>query len=47
VQEGLPKVFDVKGWREKFAGTNSDDSGFFDQSFAGLVKASYGQIKAR
>lgn len=28
VQEGLPKVFDGKGWREKFAGTNSDDSGF-------------------
>ena len=47
VQEGLPKSFDVKGWREKFAGTNSDDSGFFDQSFAGLVKASYNQIKAR
>ena len=47
VQEGLPKVFDVKGWREKFAGTNSDDAGFFDESFAGLVKASYNQIKAR
>jgi glyoxylase-like metal-dependent hydrolase (beta-lactamase superfamily II) len=47
VQEGLPKVFDVKGWRERFAGTNSDDMGFFDESFAGLVKSSYGQIKAR
>jgi len=47
VQEGLPKVFDVKGWREKFAGTNTDDAGFFDESFAGLVRASYGQIKAR
>jgi hypothetical protein len=47
VQEGLPTVFDVKGWREKFAGTNSDDAGFFDESFAGLVKASYNQIKAR
>jgi len=31
----------------KFAGTNSDDAGFFDEPFAGLVKASYGQIKAR
>ncbi len=47
VQEGLPKTFDVKGWREKFVGNNSDDVGFFDQSFAGLVKASYNQIKAR
>ena len=47
VQEGLPKVFDVKGWREKFAGSNKDDAGFFDQSFAGLVKSSYGQIKTR
>jgi cyclase len=47
VQQGLPKTFDVKGWREKFAGTNHDDTGFFDQSFAGLVKASYNQIKAR
>jgi cyclase len=47
VQEGLPKTFDVKGWRQKFVGTNEDDSGFFDQSFAGLVKASYNQIKTR
>jgi glyoxylase-like metal-dependent hydrolase (beta-lactamase superfamily II) len=47
VQEGLPKIFDVKGWRQKFVGTNEDDSGFFDQSFAGLVKASYNQIKTR
>ena len=47
VQEGLPKTFDVKGWRQKFVGTSEDDAGFFDQSFAGLVKASYNQIKAR
>jgi len=47
VQEALPKSFDVKGWREKFAGTNQNDAGFFDQSFAGLIKASYNQIKAR
>ncbi len=47
VQEGLPKIFDVKGWRQKFAGSNEEDSGFFDQSFAGLVKASYNQIKTR
>jgi cyclase len=47
VQEQLPKNFDVKSWREKFVGTNKDDAGFFDQSFAGLVKASYNQIKTR
>jgi cyclase len=47
VQAQLPKSFDVKTWREKFAGTDKDDNGFFDQSFAGLVKASYQQIKAR
>jgi hypothetical protein len=44
---GVKRARDVKGWREKFAGTNTDDSGFFDESFAGLVKASYNQIKAR
>jgi glyoxylase-like metal-dependent hydrolase (beta-lactamase superfamily II) len=47
VQQQLPKNFDVKAWREKFTGTDKDDSGFFDQSFAGLVKASYNQIKTR
>jgi glyoxylase-like metal-dependent hydrolase (beta-lactamase superfamily II) len=47
VQQGLPKAMDVKSLRGKFAGTNDDDLSFFDQSFAGLVKASYGQIKAR
>jgi hypothetical protein len=38
-------MLDVKQWRQKFAGTDSDDGEFFDQSFAGLVKASYNQIK--
>ena len=47
VQEQLPKSFDVKSWRDKFAGTDKESQGFFDQSFAGLVKASYNQIKAR
>ena len=47
VQQDFPKAFDVKGWREKFIGTNQNDKGFFDQSFAGLIKASYNQIKAR
>lgn len=47
VQESMPKSFDVKTWREKFAGQNSEDGDFFDQTFAGLVKASYNQIKTR
>jgi cyclase len=47
VQQTLPKSFDVKTWREKFAGSDQEDGAFFDQTFAGLVKASYNQIKAR
>jgi glyoxylase-like metal-dependent hydrolase (beta-lactamase superfamily II) len=47
VQQQLPRSFDVKRWRERFAGTDKDDAGFFDQSFAGLVKAAYNQIKMR
>lgn len=47
VQENFPKTFDVKTWREKFAGTDTEDGSFFDQTFAGVVKASYNQIKAR
>jgi hypothetical protein len=46
-QEALPKAFDVKQWRQKIAGNDSDDVQYFDRSFAGLVKASYNQIKAR
>jgi glyoxylase-like metal-dependent hydrolase (beta-lactamase superfamily II) len=47
VQAELPKRLDVKAWREKFAGSDQDSQGFFDQSFAGLVKQSYAQIKMR
>ena len=47
VQESFPKTFDVKTWREKFAGNDTEDGSFFDQTFAGVVKASYNQIKAR
>jgi cyclase len=46
-QAELPKRLDVKSWREKFAGNDEDSKGFFDQSFAGLVKQSYAQIKMR
>ncbi len=47
VQGKLPKTLDVKTWKQKFTGGDEEDSSFFDQSFAGLVKASYNQIKAR
>jgi hypothetical protein len=47
VQAELPKRLDVKSWREKFAGQDQDSQGFFDQSFGGLVKQSYAQIKMR
>jgi cyclase len=47
VQQTLPKSFDVKTWRQKFAGSDQEDNDFFDTSFAGLIKASYNQIKAR
>jgi hypothetical protein len=42
---GLPETFDVKGWRERFVGANTEDSGFFDPPFGGLIKVSYNQIK--
>jgi len=47
VQQAPPKTFAVKTWREKFVGHDQEDSDFFDTSFAGLIKASYNQIKAR
>jgi cyclase len=47
VQDELPKSFDVNSWKQKFAGTDADDKDFFDESFAGLIKASYSQIKTR
>lgn len=47
VQESMPKTFDVKTWREKFAGSDAQDGDFFDGSFEGLVKASYAQTKTR
>ena len=47
VQASMPKTFDVKTWKQKFVGDNTEDGAFFDQTFAGLVKASYNQIKTR
>ena len=45
VQASLPKTFDVKSWKNKLVGDNVEDGEFFDQTFAGLVKGSYNQIK--
>jgi cyclase len=47
IKEAVPKAVDQAAWRAKFVGTNPDDQTFFDQSFAGLVKASYRQLVAR
>ena len=47
VQEQLPKSFEVEKWRAKFAGDDEENKDFFDESFAGLIKASYTQLKAR
>ena len=47
VQESIPKTFDVKSWKQKFVGNDAEDGDFFDQTFAGLVKGSYNQIKTR
>jgi glyoxylase-like metal-dependent hydrolase (beta-lactamase superfamily II) len=47
VQKALPKTIDVNALRHGFAGDDHEDADFFDESFAGLVKASYGQIKMR
>jgi glyoxylase-like metal-dependent hydrolase (beta-lactamase superfamily II) len=47
VQQSMPKAFDVKSWKQKFVGGDAEDGDFFDQTFAGLVKASYNEIKTR
>jgi len=47
VKDSFPKTFDVKPWKEKFAGASTEDGEFFDGSFQGLVKASYAQTKMR
>jgi glyoxylase-like metal-dependent hydrolase (beta-lactamase superfamily II) len=36
----------IDGWHKKFA-ANAEDATFFDQSFAGLVKSAYNQIRMR
>jgi len=47
VKDSFPKSFNVKTWKEKFAGASAEDGEFFDGSFEGLVKASYAQTKMR
>jgi cyclase len=43
----LPKRMDVTAWRQRFVGNDREDMDFFDESFDGLVKASFNQIQAR
>ncbi len=47
IKEAVPKAVDHAAWRAKFVGDNHEDVTFFDQSFAGLVKASYRQLSSR
>jgi glyoxylase-like metal-dependent hydrolase (beta-lactamase superfamily II) len=47
VQASFPKTFDVKTWKDRFAGNDPTDAGFFDQSFNGLVKRSFNQTENR
>ncbi len=47
VQAAYAKALDVEKYRKQFAGDNQDDRGFFDTSFAGLVKASFNEAMLR
>jgi glyoxylase-like metal-dependent hydrolase (beta-lactamase superfamily II) len=47
IKEAVPKAVGQDTWRAKFVGNNHADVGFFDQSFTGLVKASYRQLSSR
>ena len=47
VQQAVPKSININALRSTFAGSSKDDSDFFDESFAALIKASYAQIKMR
>lgn len=47
VQQEAPKALDAAARRRKFAGENTEDGDFFDQSLAGLIKGAYNQIRLR
>ncbi len=47
IKEAVPRVLDQAAWRAKFIGDNTEDAGFFDQAFAGLVKTSYRELSER
>jgi glyoxylase-like metal-dependent hydrolase (beta-lactamase superfamily II) len=47
VQAEAPKALDAAAWRRKFAGDNTEDGDFFDESLAGLIKGSFNQIRLR
>jgi cyclase len=47
VLDTAPKNLPVASWRAQFAGDDKDNADFFEQSFAGLVKAAANQISIR
>lgn len=47
VQQQAPGALDLAAWRRKFAGENTEDADFFDESFAALITAAYHQAKLR
>jgi hypothetical protein len=46
-RQQLPNRMNVTSWRQRFVGNDREDMDFFDESFDGLVKASFNQIQAR
>jgi len=47
IPETAPKNLPVASWRGQFAGDDKDNGDWFDQSFAGLLKASSNQVSIR
>src|SRR4051812_49398461 len=47
IPETAPKNLPVAAWRGQFAGADQDNLDWFDQSFAGLLKAASNQVSIR
>jgi glyoxylase-like metal-dependent hydrolase (beta-lactamase superfamily II) len=47
VLDGAPKALDVKGFRQRFAGSDKENGEAFDASFEGLVKTMTDQVRLR
>lgn len=47
VQAALPGAIDLKGWRQKFAGTDREDMDSFDTSVENLIKVAFNEIRMR